>query len=143
MQPAQATVVLGSTMAMLSVAQQLSFLFGAFCVKPKDDAQRRYFEKLIVDYFIAMLGGTCAGWRPGNNCGDKHGIPYHGAVPLEFHHNIPGSGLYYISCYRHANDPMKRLANINAFAAEVPKYTLLCKKHHKEWHELNRIRARI
>ena len=134
--------VLGSMMMALSIAQQLAILFGPFYVKPKDDAQRRFFEKLIVDYFIRLLGGACVGWTPQNNCGDKYGIPYCGAVPLEFHHTVPGSGLLYISNYRHANDPVKRLANINAFATEAMKCVLLCAKHHKNWHTLNRLRAR-
>lgn len=142
MQAGSVSVVLGSTMLLLSIAQQLDILFGPFYVEPQDDAQRRFFERLIIDYYTQLLGGVCTGWTSRSNCGDKYGIPYHGPVPLEFHHAIPGSRLYYVSNYRHANDPWKRLANISAFADEAMKCILFCKKHHKEWHTANRLLAR-
>jgi hypothetical protein len=55
-------------------------------------------------------------------------------MPLDFHHVVPESKLFNISDYRHANDPVLRRANLDAYMAEISKCILLCPKHHHQWH---------
>lgn len=136
------TIVLGSGMVRLSENQQLRILLSANYVQPKDEAQRSFFERLVIKHILKKHGATCCAATAGDLCGDKNGQPYIGEVPLEFHHIVPGSALYYIASYRHANDPAKRLRNIEVYDAEAATCVPLCKKHHKAWHTANRVAAR-
>lgn len=142
MRDCNATVVSGARMCVLSEDQQIRTLMGPYYVCPVDDEQRIFFDNLIREHFKKNRGRRCILQSGQTYCGDKHGRWCANEPPLEFHHVVAGQGLYYISSYRHANDPVKRAANIDAYMEEAQRCVLLCAKHHKEWHTKCRIEGR-
>lgn len=112
----------------------LSYLLGPYRVEPIDESQRDFFSNLILDHFINIRRRTCVGAGSGTPCADRWGVPYVGEPEWQWHHRVPGTGLYYISQYKHANDPAKRLRNIAVYLAELCKCDLICPWHHANLH---------